>query len=73
MTTLGEHIMLQRTKLGFTQTDLAHRSGVGYGTISRIENGRQPRPNRATLIAIAYALQVDPEVLLAYLRGGDDA
>jgi transcriptional regulator with XRE-family HTH domain len=69
--TLGNHIMLQRRKLGMTQTDLAHKSGVGYATISRLENDRGPQPNRATLIALAYALQIDPEELLAYLRGGE--
>jgi transcriptional regulator with XRE-family HTH domain len=63
--------MLQRKKLSMTQTDLAHKSGVGYATISRIENDRGPRPNRATLIALSYALEIDPEELLSYLRGGE--
>lgn len=66
--TLGEHIYLQRRKLAMTQTDLSHESGLGYATISRLENNREPKPQRSTLIALAYALNLPASELLDYLK-----
>lgn len=50
-----------RVQRGWSQEQLAERSGLSVRTIQRIENGRTPGLNSAT--ALANALQVDVEEL----------
>ena len=47
-----------REKKGWTQTELARRSGVKQGVLSYIESGRTKHPRSDTLAAIAAALGV---------------
>jgi transcriptional regulator with XRE-family HTH domain len=47
-----------REKHGLTQIQLAERSGIDQGDISRIERG-SAMPNEKTLIRIADALNAD--------------
>ena len=47
-----------REKYGLTQIQLAERSGIDQGDISRIERG-SAMPNEKTLIRIADALNAD--------------
>jgi ribosome-binding protein aMBF1 (putative translation factor) len=47
-----------REKHGFTQAELAKRSGIDQGDVSRIERG-SATPNEKTLIRIADALSAD--------------
>jgi DNA-binding XRE family transcriptional regulator len=47
-----------REKHGLTQIQLAERSGIDQGDISRIERG-SAMPNEKTLIRIADALSAD--------------
>jgi transcriptional regulator with XRE-family HTH domain len=47
-----------REKRGLTQIQLAERSGIDQGDISRIERG-SAMPNEKTLIRIADALSAD--------------
>jgi transcriptional regulator with XRE-family HTH domain len=61
--TLGQYIFMHRKKMGMTQTDLSTRSGVSYGTISRLENDERV-PHRSTLVALATALDVPAKELL---------
>lgn len=51
-----------RDKKGFTQTELAERSGLSLRTIQRIEAGSVPQG--FTLRALAEALETDPVTLI---------
>lgn len=50
-----------RRRRGWSQEELAEASGVSVRTIQRLEGGRPP--GRATALALAAALEVDPDVL----------
>jgi ribosome-binding protein aMBF1 (putative translation factor) len=55
---LAMQVVGLREKRGLTQVQLAERSGVDQGDISRIERGSS-FPNEKTLIRIAEALDAD--------------
>ena len=57
---VGERIRALRARHQppLSATDLAQATGIDKGTISRIETGKQAKPRRATLTAIAHALGV---------------
>jgi len=55
---LAMQVVELREKQGLTQVQLAERSGVDQGDISRIERG-SAFPNEKTLIRIADALDAD--------------
>ena len=57
----GSVLRRLRTQAGLTLADLADRAGVGVRTIGDIERGVARRPQRATLEAIASALDVGPD------------
>jgi DNA-binding XRE family transcriptional regulator len=48
-----------REKALMSQRDLAEKSGVAHATISRIENGKNVKPNFTTKRALIKALGVD--------------
>ena len=52
-----------RAKKGWSQSRLAKESGIGQGTLSRIETGTQ-EPRAQTLVKIADALDVEVYDLL---------
>lgn len=56
----GAVLRRMRAAAGLTVADLADRAGVGVRTIGDIERGVARRPQRATLEAIASALDVGP-------------
>ena len=58
MTTLSE----LRSRLGLTQREVAHLSGLRFETISRIELGKN-QPHRKTVIRLAKALEVNEEAI----------
>jgi DNA-binding XRE family transcriptional regulator len=60
----GHALAEQRTDRGLTQTAVAHRAGITQAALSQIENGLI-NPNLTTVVAIAYALQMQPAQLLA--------
>jgi transcriptional regulator with XRE-family HTH domain len=68
---LNEVIKEAREKQGIGLRELARRSGVSAGQISRIESGEVERPSRATLTALATALGRMPVPVL-YLAGHVD-
>jgi transcriptional regulator with XRE-family HTH domain len=68
---LGRALRHHRLSRGLTQAELAERARVEPNTISRAENGRLPLSLR-TLRSIGAILRVDPGVLVAGLREGDE-
>lgn len=59
-----------RMRAGWTQADLAERSGVRQDTISRIEAGRVKNPSHRTAMALCRALGVDPALVTEFSNGG---
>lgn len=53
-----------REKLGWSQNELARRSGVKQGVLSDIESGKTRNPRIDTLMKIASALNVPVEFLV---------
>jgi transcriptional regulator with XRE-family HTH domain len=60
---LGKNLREARKKLGLTQEQVAERSGVQAGEISRIESGKRD-PQVSTVLKLARALEVAPGRLL---------
>lgn len=66
MNTLSETIRARRKELGLTLDDVAGIVGVTPGALSHVESGRR-LPDARNAIAIAQALQLDPDQLLTLL------
>lgn len=60
---LGENLRSARKRLGMTQEDVAARSGVQAGEVSRIETGKRD-PKVSTLERLAKAVELEPGRLL---------
>jgi transcriptional regulator with XRE-family HTH domain len=60
---LGKNLRTARERLGLTQEEVAARSGVQAGEISRIERGKRD-PQVSTLEKIAAAVEMPPGRLL---------
>jgi transcriptional regulator with XRE-family HTH domain len=60
---LGENLREARTKLGLTQEQVAERSGVQAGEVSRIESGKRD-PQLSTILKLAKAVELPPGRLL---------
>lgn len=60
---LGKNLRAARERLGLTQEEVAARSGVQAGEISRIERGKRD-PQVSTLEKIAVAVEMPPGRLL---------
>lgn len=60
---LGENLRAARKMLGLTQEQVAERSGVQAGEISRIEAGKRD-PQVSTVLKLAKAVEVRPGQLL---------
>lgn len=56
-------IKAKRLAKGWTQTELAQKSGVPQPTISQIEKGTRKYPTHKSIKRIAKALEVDIEEL----------
>lgn len=63
MSMLGQRLKELRKRKGFTQTQLADRSKVAQGTISRYEQDQKARYDMDTLAALGRALGVSAEYL----------
>jgi transcriptional regulator with XRE-family HTH domain len=61
---LGENLTRLRVGRGFTQEDLAHKSGVSVDTISRLERGTRRAARGSTLSELARALGTSTSALL---------
>lgn len=53
-----------RIAAGLTQSQLAEKSGISRVTIANIERGSQTFIKNSTVIKLADALKVSPQVLL---------
>lgn len=62
MPDIGKHIKILRENLGWTQNDLAAKSGVDSKYISSIERGRR-NPGSKTMSALCAALMTDEQTL----------
>jgi len=60
---LGENLRRARERLGITQEEVGHRSGVHPTEVSRIEAGKRD-PRISTLERLAKAVGVPPSDLL---------
>ncbi len=56
---IGHRVQTLRKKLGLTMRELANKTGLSQGQVSRLENGRQGFRS-ATLMRVAKALDVQP-------------
>lgn len=63
MGSLGQNLRDARDKLGLTQEQVAERSGVQAGEVSRIESGKRD-PQVSTVLKLAKAVEVKPGELL---------
>ena len=63
MGNLAKNLRAARKKLGLTQEEVAERSGVQAGEVSRIECGKRD-PKVSTLEKLATAVEVAPGRLL---------
>jgi len=60
----GKNIKKLRSKLGFTQEDLAKKADVKYTTLTKIESGVIKQPGVEVAAKIAKTLNVSIEDLL---------
>lgn len=56
MTTVNERIRAARERRGWSQAQLAERTGIARSTLGRIEKGDTPNPGTETVQQIARAL-----------------
>ena len=62
-------VATERTRRGWSQSELARRAGVSSQLISAGEAGRKPRPSGDTVIALAQAFGVTVEELRTLAAG----
>lgn len=67
VSSIGERLKEAREKAGIGVRELARLSGfpMSHADVSKIEAGKQPRPNGPKLVAYAKVLGVSPEWLLS--------
>lgn len=61
---IAKNIRVARARKGWSQIELADKSGLSEATISFIENGKQKLVRMSTLQKLAVALEMDIEELL---------
>ncbi|HEX5717685.1 MAG TPA: helix-turn-helix transcriptional regulator [Thermoanaerobaculia bacterium] len=60
----GRVLLECRERRGYTQEELARRSGIGVSSIGALERG-EDRPAGEKLVRICIALEIDPEAFLS--------
>lgn len=69
---LGERIQRRREEMGMTRAELAQRSHVDKGHVTRIESGERRNPRPEILKRIATALEMPmSDLLIDYLDADD--
>ncbi len=69
---MGRVVAQHRDRRGWTLRELAQRSGVDVGALSRIERGERD-PTATTVVAIADALEVSIDELFGRAQGPSEA
>jgi transcriptional regulator with XRE-family HTH domain len=67
---VGRRLQRLRAEHGWSQAEVAERSGVPQPTISKIERGRKPRPGTGVRLAAAFGLTLDEFDPYALYRSG---
>lgn len=67
----GNVLRVVRAKTGLTQRELAHKAGVPYSTIAKIESGRR-QPTHPTLAKILAAVDMSLSMQLVPYDDHDD-
>ena len=62
--TFGARVRYLRNQKGWKQDRLALEANLSQAEISRIENGHFRQPSEQTIRKLAYALEIQPEVLI---------
>ena len=62
---IGRNVRALRERGLYTRRELAARTNISHQTIAHLEQGTSDRPRRRTIEALAGALGVDVETLLA--------
>jgi len=57
-----------RKNRGLTQEGLAHKAGISYHTLVKLESGRVANPKIETIVKLAKSLNVLVEELINYER-----
>lgn len=70
--TTGERIKMLRKQKGLSQEELGKMIGVQKAAVNKYEKGTVVNLKRATIIAIAKALEVSPSYLLGWNHDPDD-
>jgi transcriptional regulator with XRE-family HTH domain len=60
---IGRRLRAERTKQFLTQPQLAQKAGISQKQLSKIENDKV-EPRFSTILSLAGALGVDPEIFL---------
>jgi transcriptional regulator with XRE-family HTH domain len=71
MPRIGERIRRKRRSRGWTQEDLAHRSGVKQPIISRLESQSRSNPTTMVLRSLARALDCSMDDLAGRYEDDD--
>ena len=66
---LGRNVAVMRTERGWSQSELARRSGVSQSFISQLELGTRTQAQASVLVALAKALGVTVDELLREEEG----
>lgn len=69
---LGEYLIRARNERGYSQRDLAEKSGVSPAEISRVESGKRQKPSPVVLRALADTLVISYPYLLQLAGYMDD-
>lgn len=67
---LPQRLREARLKAGLSQSQLAERAGVALQSLQRLEHGRSPDPRLSNVVALAHALGVTVDSLVADDRPG---
>ena len=61
---IGELIKEKRKQRGWTQTEVALKSGVDRTVICRLENGKKKQPRAETWLKLCRALNIPNDLIL---------
>ncbi len=70
---LGETVKAERKRRGWTQQELAHRSGLAQGYWTLLENGKRANPGVDTLQKLGRAFDLTVDQLLAGTANSEQA